>query len=55
MIAHQIGGAAAYQAAQQGAHQSQGRDLQAHPVLLAALMGLLTAWWPVTAVAWVTA
>ena len=39
MIACQIDGAAAHQAAQQGAHQSQGRNLQAHPVF--AALGLL--------------
>ena len=42
VIPHQIGGAAAYQTAQQGAHQRQRRDLQTHAVLT-ALVGLLTA------------
>ena len=42
VIAHQIGGAAAYQAAQQSAHQRQRGDLQAQTVL-AVLVGHLPA------------
>ena len=40
VIPHQIGGAAAYQTAQQGAHQRQRRDLQAHAVLTVFVWGL---------------
>ena len=40
VIPHQIGGAAAYQTAQQGAHQRQRRDLQAHAVLTVFVGGL---------------
>ena len=42
-VAHKVRRAAAYQAAQQGAHQRQGRDLHADTALCGLVLGLLSA------------